>query len=417
MRRRLVLLGLIASAWVSGGCTRELSVFTPRSEGQLDAGPLPGDAGDGSTSDAGDATVPAPEPSVASSIAAFAHTCVVSNGRLACWGENQGLQLGVGDREPRSTAVWTAEFDDFVQVCAGEAHSCALRGDGPLFCWGENLHGELGVGDSDPRDRPTRVGSTAFVRVACGGNASCAIAPDGALFCWGDNFEGQMGQGDPFRSPNHPRPVRVAPTLSFRDVSVGQGHVCAVTNNGELYCWGRNTTKQLGTGLDDEQLRTPTRVDRGQLYRAVAAGMSHSCAIARDGRLFCWGADSSGSLGLGTSEETEVPLPAQVSTDADYRSVRASWFHTCAVRGNGVLVCFGRNTEGQLGVSDTTQRNVPTRVGSDTQWTEVTTGQFHTCGIREGAVYCWGENDERNQLGLGAPGRRSEPTAVSLPPP
>ena len=427
MTARSIPIASCALVLVSA-CTHELAVFErvelqgPDSGSLIDAGM---DADTAPNVDAGDGGSE-PIGTAGRAITAFEHTCAIDEGRLYCWGDNRKFQLGLGDTAIRSVPTPVAEQSSFLQVCAGDSHTCALRSDGTVFCWGDNFNGELGVGDNDPRDRPTPIGSIRFAKLACWSNVTCAIGLEGALFCWGDNFEGQLGQGDATGSPNRSTPTAVAPQLRFREVAVGQGHVCAITAGGELYCWGRNTEQQLGTLADQQQVRTPTRVDPSRLYRKVSAGMVHTCAIERSGQLFCWGVEGAGQLGLGKESGARVPEPTQVGGEGNYTQIHASWFHTCALRSNGFLSCWGRNVEGQLGVSDTNDRNVPARVGTDADWLEVTTGHFHTCGMRavveaggsapeRGTVYCWGENSELNQLGLGAPGRHAEPTAVTLP--
>ncbi len=419
MRRlRLLEPALLLALASSAACTREFAVFERTTPSSHDASATP-DAGDAAEPDAGtDAGADAGSSSArdARAITAFQQTCAIAEGRLFCWGDNQNLQLGVGDHETRTTPTQVTEHALFLDVCAGEAHTCALREDGVAMCWGDNFTGALGVGDNDPRDHPTPVGSMHFAKLACWANVSCAIDLQGGLFCWGENFEGQLGQGDPVGSPHRSSPTAVAPALRFRELSVGQGHVCAITQAGELYCWGRNTQKQLGAVPHLEQARAPTRVDPERLYRKVAAGMLHTCAIDRSGQLLCWGQEGRGFLGLALASNTVVETPARVGNESDYTTVRASWFHTCAIRSNGFLSCWGRNVEGQLGVSDTDDRNVPVRVGTGSDWLDVAPGHFHTCGLRPDGVYCWGENDDAHQLGLGAPGRRSEPTLVPLSP-
>ena len=347
------------------GCTNELVVFERTSPDVPDSRrPSMGDdAAHTDAGDSGDASL-MPEPPMTTAVTAFEHSCAIKDGHLYCWGDNRKLQLGLGDREIRATPTPVAERSAFLEVCAGDSHTCALRSDGVVLCWGDNFNGELGVGDNDPRDRPTPVGDMHFAKLACWANLSCAIGLEGKLFCWGDNFEGQMGQNDPAGSPDHSLPTAVAPELTFREVAVGQGHVCAITAVGELYCWGRNTDQQLGTLPEQAQVRSPTLVDPDRRYRKVTAGMVHTCAIERSGQLFCWGRNYSGQLGLGADDNTVIGVPTQVGTEGDYTTVRASWFHTCAVRSNGFLSCWGRNIEGQLGLSDLDQRSVPTRVGT-----------------------------------------------------
>lgn len=414
LARLLAGLNLCLLLAFAGACSQELRVLEPNpAQPEGDAGDALSDAGDGAIEapdDAGSETPSLP------SLSAFEHTCEVRQGTLLCWGDNAFAQLGTGDRTAGSVPQVVASQRDFIQVCAGEAHSCALRGTGELSCWGENLHGELGLGDTRPRETPSVLEGRSFSFVACGGSVTCALGLTGALFCWGDNFEGQLGQNDPFQSPGSFRPLSVATDQSFREVSVGQGHVCAVTRQGELYCWGRNTTGQLGIPDAPEQLRTPTRVESALRFQSVSAGQSHSCAIARDSGLYCWGTDLMGSLGQGLADGDRVPTPTQVGSDLNYSQVHASWFHSCALHDDGTLFCWGRNTEGQLGLGDTENRNTPARVGSGADWRGLTTGRFHTCGVQGVDTFCWGENDARHQLGLGPePGRRDTPTQIASP--
>lgn len=362
-----------------------------------------------------DASQPLP-PATTELGSAFDHTCAVVNGDVYCWGANVEGQLGVGDREPRTRPVRVSLPTRAFDTCVGEAHSCALGSDGHVYCWGKNLHGQLGVGDFQDRLEPARITQGGFGRIACGGTGTCGLRSEGALFCWGDNEEGKIGQGDPFGSEDIPVPTEVRPGTPFRDVSVGQGHVCAVARNGALYCWGRNTDAQLGLGISDAQIRTPMRVGNEADYRAVAASMQHSCALRAGGTLVCWGTDQDGSLGLGVANGARQETPMQVAGDMRYRAVSTNWFHTCALGEDNTLHCFGRNVEGQLGLGDTDARNVPTRVGSESDWLDLAAGHFHTCGIaRARGLLCWGKNDEFFELGLGAEGRRHEPTPVPLP--
>ena len=302
-----------------------------------------------------------------------------------------------------------------LSVCAGEAHSCALTRTGELHCWGKNLHGELGLGDFMPRSTPTAVPGTVFSRIACGGANTCGIRSDGALFCWGDNFEGKIGQDDAFTSEDIPRPTRVLESVDFRDVSVGQGHVCAVDRDGALYCWGRNNSAQLGLGMDSAQVRTPTRVGTASDYLDVAAAQHHTCALRRDNTLECWGSNAAGELGLGTSSDVLVQTPTRVMGEQGYRTVRANWFHTCALRLDDSLWCWGRNDEGQLGLGDNVGRNAPAQVDMLARVVEVSTGHFHTCAFDAAKLSCWGENNELGQLGLGAVGRKNVPSEVPIP--
>jgi alpha-tubulin suppressor-like RCC1 family protein len=357
----------------------------------------------------------------ARALAAHMHTCVAHVDGSYCWGRNADGQLGVGPEEtPLFTPARLEGVLSYSQLCAAEQHSCGLRADGKIDCWGGNSKGQLGLGSRSARDFPTPVpAGIEFKWLACGGEQTCAVGKDEELYCWGSNFEGQVGQNDPAGSPDLLVPTRVPLEPGSAQVAVGQGHVCALSDAGALHCWGRNTEAQLGLGrAADGQVRRPTALAGSSAYMSIAAGQRHSCAVRRDGRLVCWGEPFDGRLGLGAIGPDLVHEPVQVGSLADWQSVQVNWFHTCGLRAGGVLMCWGRNAEGQLGIGDQSTRDVPALVSGLEGVTAVTVGLFHTCATSPGGTYCWGKN-EYGQLGLGlGPSERAdEPTRVALPPP
>lgn len=415
MRRPSLALSILTAALMA--CSQRVQVFEPRTG--TDGGPLPvrdaaPDDGDLPSDDASTEPDAAVGRTGLHVYAGLDHSCAIRDGEAYCWGENRAGQLGLGHRDPVTKPTRVGQESDWVELCGGEEHSCGLNASGALFCWGKNLHGELGLGDFEPRLLPSRVTAPGFVRIACGGYNTCAIESNGTLWCWGDNFEGKLGLNDAFGAEDGTLPSKVGGGLSFRQVSIGQGSVAGVTREGQLYCWGRNTDSQCGTAEDQGQLRAPTQVGTDSDYRHVAAGQRYGCAIKVDGRLFCWGTDSTGSLGLGVADETRIAEPMQVGKEADYLDVKVQWFHACARRENGTLLCWGRNAEGQLGVGDIVNRNLPERVGIATDWSEVSVSHFHTCGVRSDQLYCWGINGPAQELGLGDSERRNTPALVSF---
>jgi alpha-tubulin suppressor-like RCC1 family protein len=401
---RFDLRGVLWSLLLLPGCTESVAIFEPReSVGQ------PGDAGGDAQQDA------APPEGSARLLAAFEHTCAVDDDGTICWGPNDSGKLGLGseggvERTPRRSAS-TARYS---QLCAGENHACGLRDDGEIECWGSNPHGQLGLGDRTARHEPTPLRSgSVFTALSCGGEASCAVTDDGSLYCWGDNREGMGGQDDPYDSPDLLKPSKAALARGVRQVSLGQGHGCAVMTSGAVYCWGRNTESQLGLGPTQIQLRVPKPVDAGNSYLQVAAAQSHSCGIRKDGHLFCWGSNIGGLLGLGQGSAKKFDTPQQVGSLSDFREVSANWFHSCARREKGILMCWGRNDEGQLGMGDMNARDVPTRVQGPSAWGSFSVGRFHTCALDTGNVYCWGQNQD-GQLGRPEPERSLEPLRTPL---
>jgi alpha-tubulin suppressor-like RCC1 family protein len=345
----------------------------------------------------------------------FEHTCFITAGQLFCWGHNQAAQLGLGDKTDRDTPVQvgTAEWAD---ACGGELHACGVQTTGQLYCWGANSKGQLGTGDVLERTSPALIDGIAdWVAVTCDGQFTCALRQGGALYCWGENLEGALGQNDQVLAPDRLTPSVVAQGSSFRMVSAGQGHACAVRMDGALFCWGRNTSGQGGIAArSPEQLRVPTRVGTASDWLMVAAGQEQTCGIRAGGTLWCWGQDLSGALGLNLTSATFVDTPTRVGSMTGWQQVSAARLHTCGLTATGELYCWGRNVEGQLGTAATGDANIPMRVGMASDWQEIVAGAFHSCGRRNSGVWCWGEND-LGQLGLGDAMRRTAPAKLKLP--
>ncbi|MEM9193912.1 MAG: hypothetical protein AAGF12_32350 [Myxococcota bacterium] len=341
------------------------------------------------------------------------HTCALRDGVMFCWGSNEEGQLGDGTvGGVVETPMVVAGPQAWVEVSVGVVHTCGLDRVGSVWCWGGNERGQLGVGDFSPRRRPTAVQLPgAAVAIDNSWYTSCARLEDDSLYCWGWNFEGQLGQDDPVASADSPAPARVVggPWASF---AAGEGHLCAVGRDQVLFCWGRNTSDNLGLGpAPIRQRRVPTEVETGFLFASV--DQSHGCGIRVDGTLACWGNNNDGRVGVGDRDSRDVPT--SVASVHQYRSIDVSGFSSCAIRSTGQLDCWGRNEFGRLATGDTDDRLVPTQVGIDTGWLSVAVARFHMCARREnGRIFCSGRND-RGQLGIGVPGVQLALVEVSLP--
>ncbi len=164
-----------------------------------------------------------------------------------------------------------------------------------------------------------------------------------------------------------------------RSVSAGGEHSCAVRSEGGAWCWGRNTYGQIGNGTTGPGPKTPTRVGTSDDWHAIAAGGASTCGIRANGTLWCWGLNHRGQLGDGTTKSKSSPI--RVGTASNWASVSAGWFDTCGVRTDGSLWCWGDNSAGQIGDGTTTRRLVPTRL-SGSEWTSVDVGGWHVCATR-----------------------------------
>lgn len=336
------------------------------------------------------------------------HTCGVrTSGRLYCWGDDSEGQLGDGltNADQATPVEVLGGFTNWISVSAGSKHTCARRAPGRLYCWGEDAFGGLGDGGSNTAmPVPTLVagGFTDWTSVTAGGQHTCGRRATGQLYCWGFDGSGAVGDGGIPLDRSIPTLVAGGAT-NWTAVATGDGHSCGRRATGRIYCWGNDSFGQLGDSVALTDRHTPTLVAGGFTnWAMVADGAAHTCARRTTGRLYCWGADTSGQLGDGGAN-TQQPMPVQVAGGAvDWTTAEGSGSHTCARRSTGRLYCWGHNFFGQGGHAAGSTATTPTQVaGGATDWAVVTTGAAHSCGrTTTGRLFCWGA-DLDGQLGDG----------------
>ncbi len=201
--------------------------------------------------------------------------------------------------------------------------------------------------------------------------------------------------------------------LAFKSVSGGGLHSCGVTTAGLALCWGSNSQGQLGDGSTLDKT-VPTVVGAGVVsptaFNSVQAGGSHSCGLAPNGTAWCWGQNSHGQLGDAT--KTSRSAPTLVSGELKFASLEAGNEFTCGVTIQAAAYCWGFNGSGQLGVGDSTDRSTPTRVSGGLQFASLSAGLDHSCGLTtSGLPYCWGRNSF-GELGDGTTTGKPVPTRL-----
>jgi alpha-tubulin suppressor-like RCC1 family protein len=306
----------------------------------------------------------------------------------------------------------------FATVMVGGNHSCAIDIGGAAFCWGFNDAGQLGIGSVTPGSGPafanlfpnTVVDGHTFSATfggASGSDHSCAITLQKTTYCWGFNVDGRLGNGQSGVDLKVPSPVAVS-MPDFKAVSAGASHTCGLTSGDRLFCWGSNAEGKIGVGSGALSLPSPQAVAQNLAFSSVAAGGLHSCAVTTAGDLYCWGSNAEGQAGLGAVPGSTVP--AQV-TGTQYAQVAAGESHTCGLGQGGELYCWGANESGQLGDGTTSARDVPTLLAGFS-FASITAGQHHTCGLTNaGIAFCWGLGTS-GQLGNDAFGSSEVPVSV-----
>ncbi|GAB5361114.1 hypothetical protein AAMO2058_000686700 [Amorphochlora amoebiformis] len=409
------------------------------------------------------------------------HTCVVTNRHeVKCWGGNPQGQLGLGDTVARGDHAFEMSLDlpsvDLGQgkyakkVVTGRFHTCALLTDGTMKCWGLNRKGELGqghtktigassssMGDNLPS---INLGANFNVTDLCAGRVfTCAVSTNGNVKCFGRNAYGILGIGTSINMGGSKDTIgEFLPYSSLgsgvvaKSIECGDSFVCVLLGSGDVKCWGNNAYGQLGLGHTGSMGHSTKTigdnlpfVDVGGKVRQISVGGgNHVCVLLYNGQVKCWGYNTYGQLGMGDTKnrghavKTMGDLLPVVDLGSGMTAVKisAGYDHTCALRIDGCLVCWGYGNDGSLGIGNTntvgdqsgemgnnltcvdlgasfdvsssptsfTPTRSPIITTSPTLNREVAqlvSGFFHTCALgRSGWVKCWGQNSY-GQLGQG----------------
>ena len=348
------------------------------------------------------------------------HVCALtSEGGVKCWGYNGYGQLGNGTRtDSHQPGAVTGLASGVSSIAVGNHHTCAALSAGGVKCWGLNDHGQLGDGTSWNASTPQNVRTltSGGLALSAGYSHTCALTGAGGVTCWGYNAKGQVGDGS---TTDRSTPVDVTGlTAGVRRVAAGYFDTCAVTNvpGGVVNCWGDNSWGQLGDGTTTNS-STPVAVTAlTALMTAVGTAGSFACAITNTGALKCWGDNSSGQLGDGTTTNRPAPVDVVVGLSTGAKVVGTGGLHSCAVTGLWGLKCWGDNRAGEVGDGTTTDRATPVDVVGLTSGVKaVTLNGENTCALLDtGGVKCWGANGS-GQLGDGTTTRSLTPVDVVDP--
>jgi len=311
-------------------------------------------------------------------------TCMLfRSGNVRCWGDNTSGQLGQGNTTPIGKTDFPGDYPvlDFggasvTKLAVGGAHTCALLADGSVKCWGLGTFGRLGSGstttwgngatETPAAQTAVSFGGRTVTMLAAGPSHNCAVLNDGALSCWGSNSYGQLGIGTTANTNANAPGQTDYGTGTIAQIVIGLSHTCIRTSTGEVRCWGRNNVGQLGrndtTNIGETAGQMPTAIvsvplGTGVTATDIAAGSVHTCALRPNSTVMCWGYATSGQLGYGNTNTLgdaagELPTGPVSAAAPGYTiaHVIAGGEHTCVTYANGQGVrCWGKNTYGDLG--------------------------------------------------------------------
>lgn len=279
---------------------------------------------------------------------------LVTNGRYACavltdgdgycWGRGGSGLGGLIGRFPGNPASTIGP--DLQLVAPGTEHLCVVRTGGAVECVGRDTHGQRGdgVGSVFPREWSAVVGLAAPDAISSGFRHSCALDA-GRVYCWGDNALGQLGR-DPALTPMADAPLEVPGLQDVVALDAGDSHNCVRRADESVWCWGDNSSLQLGAEPGVLASHVPLEVV-GAGVGSLHVGAGLSCVTDAAGVLRCWGTGD--AYQFSSEVLVDRATPTVIAVGSGVRGVSSSWLHTCAIDGAGQVLCWGAGEGAGLG--------------------------------------------------------------------
>lgn len=328
-------------------------------------------------------------PTVVEISAGGLSTCArFASGELRCWGRNGSGELGIGQTSTLESSPQTvADLTNATGLASGHLNHCAYLEGRAAKCWGSDGQEQITTDeDVTAVPTPTDLGVSGIQDLGIADGAICVLLESGAgLTCLGSSSD----------------PVVYAVPEDFpadiESVEADEHHGCAVLVDGDVICWGSESSGELGGSGTVGSLPSVAK---------VALGFEHSCALSDSGTVYCWGSNASGQLGVGADLNPDGPV--RVEELEQIVDISAGYSHTCALDASGGVRCWGADSEGF-------SQARPTGIFGLNEGVEmISVGSYHACALKEdGGVYCWGRGRE-GQLGHGSTESSSRPVQVEF---
>jgi predicted fused transcriptional regulator/phosphomethylpyrimidine kinase len=240
-----------------------------------------------------------------------------------------------------------------------------------------------------------------FTKIACGDGHIIGLASDGKMYAWGSNQFGQLGTNARITNVMYDTPAVVAGNLGgITDIACGKEFSAAISN-GRIYTWGNNSKGQLGVGRTLATSTVPRMIDTISNCTAIACGDEHMIAIAANNRLFGWGDNTFGQIGNGTNDQQNIPVEITRSISAPIM-IACGPTHSFAVNSNKRLVGWGKNTNYELGINNNINQNVPIEINLIllNNVSLIAAGTATNMAVSNGRLYQWGGSNNRTPRGV-----------------
>jgi alpha-tubulin suppressor-like RCC1 family protein len=342
---------------------------------------------------------------------------IVSGVELYSWGRGTEGQLGDGAAVTKSSPVQTGALTDWSQASFGWTHVGGVKTDGTLWMWGYNSYGgALGDNTTVNKSSPVQIGAeTNWYQVSPGQFFTAAIKNNNTLWTWGINDDGRLGTNE-FAGVDRSSPVQVGSLTNWYQVSASAKNAAAIKTDGTMWSWGFNNAGALGDETADNK-SSPVQIGALTVWHQMSMGYIHGAAIRTNGTLWTWGYNLDGPLGQNNT--TSRSSPVQVGSLSDWAYVAAGGRTTHAVKTDGTLWAWGANGSGHLGDNTLISRSSPVQIGALTNWLRISTTKLFDFSPPEravavktdGTLWAWGKNSY-GAIGDGTTVNRSSPVQV-----
>ena len=311
-----------------------------------------------------------------------------------------GQYFGGGETQTQTEPTLVTGLEHVRAIDAGNATSYALESNGLVYAWGNGRFGQLGNGVPVNSATPVRVSFPTGVSIVAIGEArdvGYAVDSTGQGWAWGNNGHGSLCLGN---SAIRLRPEKVPGVTTATAVQGGENHVLWLLNNGTVESCGTNMQGQLGVGSAVQESNTPLAVPGITGIVRVSVGEHTSAALDASGRLFMWGGNETGAVGVGqkyrdvyTPMQVPFPLGAGPVTDVSAGGDYGENDHTLALLG-GEMYGWGEDSRNQVGdesMSDGSGENKFEPAATGLHFAQVVAGGAHSLGLdASGNVWAWG---------------------------
>ncbi|KAK1419253.1 hypothetical protein QVD17_28417 [Tagetes erecta] len=340
--------------------------------------------------------------------AGASHSVALLSGNIVCsWGRGEDGQLGHGDAEDRLSPTQLSALDgeEIVSLTCGADHTTAFsESQLKVFSWGWGDFGRLGHGNSTDFFIPQPIKALQGIRIrqiACGDSHCLAVTMEGEVQSWGRNQNGQLGLGTSEDSLV-PQKIEAFQGINVKMVAAGAEHTVAITEDGELYGWGWGRYGNLGLGdRKDRNIPEKASIISGEKMVLVACGWRHTISVSSSGDLYTFGWSKYGQLGHGDFKDHLIPHKLQALHGHLISQISGGWRHTMALTSEGKLYGWGWNKFGQVGVGDNKDHCFPMEVKfpDEQKVVQISCGWRHTLAVTERHnVFSWGRGTN-GQLG------------------